>query len=56
MHILHREDCLAELLEGLKMSCPCGLSVNPWNLVSVVQVCTDSLLAIITMYVKVYEW
>ena len=35
---LCERSCLADLLEGLKAPCPCGVYNNPWSLDSVVQV------------------
>ena len=30
--------CLTDLVDGLKTSCPCGISCNPWMMQSAVQV------------------
>ena len=39
--------CFSDLIEGLSSACPCGLTIKPWALESVMQVSKNIALSIV---------
>ena len=44
-HCLTERCCFSDLVEGLSSPCPCGLTVKPWTIESVVQVSIAFIIA-----------
>ena len=45
--------CFSDLVEGLSSPCPCGLTIKPWALESVMQVSKNNYYCIVELLVMI---